>query len=354
MIQSAFLGLQHKLADGFAIELNALASRGRELWTTDVVNRPDSIVPAPCCANPTSVPNPFAVNDPAYGYIDYRANQGSSNYQAFTATVRFRKSRLNGQASYTWSHSIDDQSDPLAGIFENFNQANGATKPDDAIRASFTQQFATHADRADSDFDQRQNLVFFAIYELPSPVSSRPAAAILRNCQVSGLSAIRTGLPYSALYSFDSWTGPGSTTGQTLYPHANIVSPALVHSPMAPDPAGGKTLLNAAAFATSPGPPTAGNVGRNAFTGPGLISTDLSVSRRIALDERRKLTLRADFYNAFNHANLNNPEEYVNSTAAVSFGQALYGRQEKNSGFPILAPFNETARLIQLFLRFEF
>jgi hypothetical protein len=85
-----------------------------------------------------------------------------------------------------------------------------------------------------------------------------------------------------------------------------------------------------------------------------LISADLSFSRRIALGERRKLTLRADFYNALNHANLNNPEEYVNFTGAVSFGQALYGRQEKNSGFPILAPFNETSRLIQLFLRFEF
>jgi hypothetical protein len=81
---------------------------------------------------------------------------------------------------------------------------------------------------------------------------------------------------------------------------------------------------------------------------------DLSLSRRISLGERRRLTLHADFYNAFNHANLNNPEEYVNSTASVSFGQALYGRQEKNSGFPISAPFNETSRLIQLFLRFEF
>jgi hypothetical protein len=348
MVQSAFLGLQQKLGEGFALELNALASRGRELWTTDVVNRQYSIVP------PSYFDNPGAVNDPTYGNVDYRANQGSSNYQGFTATVHFRKPGLNGQASYTLSHSIDNQSDPLAGIFENFNTSNSATKPDDSIRASFTQQFNSNADRADSDFDQRQNLVFFAIYEIPAPSSSWLAAAILRDWQVSGLGAIRSGLPYSALYSVDTWTAPGSTTGQLLYPHANIIAPALVHSPTASNPPGGRTLLNAAAFETKPGPPTAGNAGRNAFTGPGLISADLSISRRIALGERRKLTLRADFYNAFNHANLNNPEEFVDLGGAVSFGQALYGRQEKNSGFPILAPFNETSRLIQLFLRFEF
>ncbi len=333
MVQSAYVGVQQKLSDGFSLELNVLASRARRLWSTDVVNRPDSIIPA------SYFNNPSAVNDPAYGYIDYTANQGLSNYQAFTGTVHFRKPRLNGQASYTWSHSIDNQSDPLAGIFENFNQSNAATKPDDAIRASFTQQFDSNADRANSDFDQRQNLVFFAIYELPA------------HWQISGLGALRSGLPYSALYSYDSFTQGGSTTGELRYPHANIVSPALLYSPGLPNPPGGVTLLNVAAFDTTPGPPTAGNVGRNAFTGPGLISADLSISRKFALSERGKLTLRADFYNALNHANLNNPEEYVNYPG---FGQALYGREEKNSGFPLAAPFNEASRVIQLFVRLEY
>jgi Carboxypeptidase regulatory-like domain/TonB-dependent Receptor Plug Domain len=347
MIQSAYLGVQQKLATGLALELNAAASRGRRLWTADVVNRIYSIVP------PSYFDNPSAVNDPAYGNIDYLANQGSSSYQALTATVRFRGSRLNGQVSYTWSHSIDNQSDPMAGAFANYNTSNAAAKPDDAIRASFTEQFASSAGRGNSDFDQRQNLVFFAIYQLPAPALSRVATSLLRGWRISGLGAVRSGLPYSALYTRDSWTTAGSTTGQLLYPRANIVSSALVYAPTAPDPAGGKTLLNAAAFGP-PGPPTAGNAGRNAFAGPGLISADLSLSRKFGLGERRSLSLRAEFYNAFNHANLNNPEEFVNLTGTVRFGQALYGRQEKASGFPLLAPFNEASRVIQLFLRVEF
>jgi hypothetical protein len=344
MIQSAYLGLQQKLPAGFALEVNALASRGRGLWTTDVVNRIYSIVPASFFGNPS------AVNDPDYGNIDYTANQGSSNYQALTASVPFRRARLNGQAAYTWSRSIDNQSNPLAGVFQNFNTSNSASRPDDAIRASFTQQFQSSDGRGNADFDQRQNLVFFAIYRIPVPASSRVGTAILRDWQVSGLGALRSGLPYSALYTRDSWTKAGSTSGQMLYPHANIVSPGLVHTPTVADPAGGKTLLSAAAFGP-PGPPTAGNVGRNAFTGPGLISADVSLSRRFPLGERRNLGVRADFYNAFNHANLNNPEQFVNLAA---FGQALYGRQEKNSGFPLLAPFNEASRVIQLFVRLAF
>jgi outer membrane receptor protein involved in Fe transport len=347
MVQSSYMGVQQKLSDGFSFEVNVLASRARRLWSTDVVNRPYSLALTPA----GYFNNPSAVNDSAYGYIDYTANQGLSNYQAFTSTVRFRKPHLNGQASYTWSHSIDNQSDPLAGIFENFNQSNAAAKADDLIRASFTQQFDSNADRASSDFDQRQNLVFFAIYELPAPALSRIANAILRDWQISGLGALRSGLPYSALYSIDFFTRSGSTTGQLLYPHANIADPALLYSPGLPNPPGGVTLLNVAAFATTPAPPTAGNVGRNAFTGPGLISADLSISRRFALSERGRLTLRADFYNALNHANLNNPEEYVNYPG---FGQALYGREEKNSGFPLAAPFNEASRVIQLFLRLEY
>src|SRR5262249_46492370 len=117
-------------------------------------------------------------------------------------------------------------------------------------------------------------------------------------------------------------------------------------------------LLNPDAFST-PAAGQIGNTGRNAFAGPGLFSADLSISRSFALsatNEKRRATIRADFYNALNHANLGQPETFfdVNEPRRSLFGQAFYGRQEKISGFPVLAPLNETARQVQLFLRFEF
>lgn len=94
-----------------------------------------------------------------------------------------------------------------------------------------------------------------------------------------------------------------------------------------------------------------GSSGRNAFSGPGLFNVDLSVARSFAFGERRLLNVRADFYNALNHANLNNPSSFLGSP---NFGVALYGRQEVNNGFPLLTPLSETSRQIQLLLRVEF
>jgi hypothetical protein len=83
---------------------------------------------------------------------------------------------------------------------------------------------------------------------------------------------------------------------------------------------------------------------------------DLSVARTIAISERLRVNVRADLYNALNHANLNNPYNFLYGSSALDggFGQALYGRREVSSGFPVSTPFDETARQIQLFVRLEF
>jgi hypothetical protein len=47
----------------------------------------------------------------------------------------------------------------------------------------------------------------------------------------------------------------------------------------------------------------AGTLGRFAVTGPGYWSVDLSISKNFRF-ERTRLQLRVDFFNAFNHTNL--------------------------------------------------
>jgi len=134
---------------------------------------------------------------------------------------------------------------------------------------------------------------------------------------------------------------------------ADLIQPSIAGLSPSPELPGGKILLNAAAFA-KPGANAIGASGRNAFSGPGLMSADLSIARRFPvrmLGEAGRVTLRADFYNVFNHANLNNPDSFF---TGPHFGRALYGRSEKNSGFPVLAPLNETARQVQILFRVEF
>ena len=43
---------------------------------------------------------------------------------------------------------------------------------------------------------------------------------------------------------------------------------------------------------------------RNAFTGPGFWNVDLALYKNVLLRERLSLQLRAEAFNAFNHANL--------------------------------------------------
>ena len=181
MIQSAFVGIQQKLTDGILLEVNALTSLGRRLWTTDDVNRFDSVIPNQ--ANPNGRYN----TNPEFADIDYLGNQGASDYTAFTSALRFHRRRLNGQISYTLSHSIDNQSDPLAGIFEDYNQAGIANKPDSPIVRPASHASSTAAQIVGIPiFDQRRNLVFFAVYSLPTK--------LLRGWEMSGLGAIRSGL----------------------------------------------------------------------------------------------------------------------------------------------------------------
>jgi hypothetical protein len=163
------------------------------------------------------------------------------------------------------------------------------------------------------------------------------------------MAAFRTGFPYSVLTSTSNLLDPTETL---LNPRANLVAPVPGCQPAPPQP-GSVAILNSCDFAF-PANGAAGNTGRNEFRGPGLWNVDLSVSRAFPLhflDDAARLLLRADFYNAFNHANLNNP---VNVLGANNFGQASYGRQDYNSGFPALAPLQETPRQVQIILKLEF
>jgi hypothetical protein len=131
---------------------------------------------------------------------------------------------------------------------------------------------------------------------------------------------------------------------------ADLILPDQVYTSQ-PYP-GGKVFLNAAAF-SKPQANKIGTSGRNAFRGPGLFNLEASLARtfRARSNERLDFTIRADAYNLFNHANLNNPSSFFPSP---EFGVARYGRQEVNNAFPLLQPLSETARQIQLLFRLRF
>jgi hypothetical protein len=97
-----------------------------------------------------------------------------------------------------------------------------------------------------------------------------------------------------------------------------------------------------------------GNSGRGAFRGPGFWNYDLSVNREFplrVLREAGRLQLRADFFNAFNHANLGNPETFLFSPL---FGLAQFGRRGFQAAPVGTSPLNEFARRVQLVAKVSF
>jgi hypothetical protein len=326
---SILLGAEHSFSPFLTLEIHGLSVRGRQLITTDEVNRPYS--------NPLSQSNPFGRINPAIdNYINYRANQGSSDYLAGITTLRYRKRSFTGQISYTWSHSIDNQSEALANASFDFNKFGTAQTEGPDFISSFTRQFASSLDRGNSDFDQRHQAVFYFAWQ---PVYEN---RYLKGWTLAGLGAMRSGLPFT-VYGFTP-----STTEVLINQRADLIDPAHPYS-STPVP-GGVQYMNPAAF-QPPALNSVGTSGRNEFTGPGLFNADASISRTFAITESKRIITRADFYNVFNHANLSNPNPF---SQGRSFGVAQYGRTEASNGFPLLVPLSETARQIQLFLRFEF
>jgi Carboxypeptidase regulatory-like domain/TonB-dependent Receptor Plug Domain len=343
--QNYFLGLQYRPAENFTIEVNALGSLGRRLITTDLVNRRNSVPYVP--GNITGQFNPSLPE------MSYRGSQGNSNYNAVTIVARHRRGSLQFQVGYTLSRAIDNQSDPLAGDFFNLDFTRIVASIGGQNGFGFTRQFDSQGDRANADFDQRQNAVGYMIWSVPSWRQESRWAPLFRNWTLSALGAARSGFPYSVYVP--PVLPPGSP--ELVNNRANILNPGNIYTGGVAYP-GGQLLLNRDAL----GVPTAGqqgNSGRNAFRGPGLASLDASVSRSFsveALDRTWRFTIRADAFNLLNHANLNNPNSFLTNspTTSPTFGVATYGRLGDTTGFPAVAPFNETARQIQLSLRIAF
>ncbi len=337
-VHSYLFGVERRVTESMAVEATFLGSLGRKLIATDIVNRIGSR------------PGLGSGNDsryrPDYFDVSHRSGQGASNYHALSLAARYRGSRSQFHLAYTWSHTIDNQSEPLAGDFFDLRFTRITSGQGRSGEAAFARQFDSRADRGNSDFDQRHNLVFYSVWDLPAARAARGLRVLTRDWRFAQLAAFRTGFPFTV-------RAPSQTADSALLLNnrADLVDPARVQS-SAPAP-GGRRLLDVAAF-RAPARGVLGNTGRNAFPGPGFLSVDISLARSFPLPwlgESSRITLRADAFNFLNHTNLGDPEPFITSP---DFGLARFGRRGRDAGFPALTPFTETGRQVQLLLRLDF
>jgi hypothetical protein len=225
-----------------------------------------------------------------YGNIVLGENAGNTHYESLQVNFRVENQHgLTFQAAYTWAHNLGIE--PGGG--GDFN--------------TLSDPYSRSYDYGPSVLDRRQVLVLNYIYDLPFFRNDKGlAGSILGGWEFSGITLMQTGLPLSPTLSYDNLGLGGNTTDRP-----NTAGPLTY-----PQTVG--EWFNTSAF-SAPAQLAFGDSQEGAIRGPGRINFNLSMYKTFRLwSEASNLQFRADFYNAFNHTEL----DAVNT----SFGSSTFGQ----------------------------
>jgi hypothetical protein len=238
-----------------------------------------------------------------YTDINFRGNQGHSDYQALIFAVEsgnLRNTGLTITSRYAWSVSHDNLSTTFSETGNAFN-------------LGFLDVWNPDVDYGYADFDVRHRWVTTFVYEVPTIGWAKEGIgkALLGGWGISGIVNVQSGSPYSVydcLNGFSTCTralivGPVTNTGSvgsdTGDPNRFVYN---TNSGLISDALPGCTTF-VDLFPGENGCLPDNMSKRNQFRGPGFWNVDLAVMKRWYFTERVNLQLRVDAQNAFNHAN---------------------------------------------------
>ncbi len=281
MVQQFGGGIERQFGESFVVSADVIGSVTSNLAVLRNINQP---LPGTLDANgPRPYPN-FG------GNVQWREMTGEGSYRGLD--LGFERRLRNGysyRASYTLGNARDNASEHLSP---------------DADRPQNGRDL--EAWEADANFDIRHRIVGNFIAELPfgrdkPMLQDGVASQILGGWLVSGIFSARSGRPFTVTQGTNN-----VGTGATGLPN------------LTGDPDGPETVeqwYNTAAF-TRVTSGVFGDAGRNILRGPGWITFDMSLQRRIDISSRVNATLRWDIFNMFNRANFGNPDRNITSLTA--------------------------------------
>ncbi len=281
-------GIQQQLSQSLSMKLDYVGSQSRHQYIAPLANTP--MVPGPG-------PIQSRAPQPLYSPVFYSWNEGPGNYNALQAFVQ--KSLSSGllfMASYTYSKSMDINSDPYTNSIPNFYDMASNYGP--------------------SNYSLKHMFVLSTVYALPigrgktflsNP--NRVIQAVAGNWNIGGIVSLHSGQPFNALAGADvanvgtGFTQHAQRTGANPYASKQSYT----------------NWLNPAAF-TSPAPYTFGNESRNDLTGPSYRDVDVNAYKDFPIGNRATLQFRSEFFNVLNSTNYAKP---VNNIQSSAFGQIV-------------------------------
>jgi Carboxypeptidase regulatory-like domain/TonB dependent receptor-like, beta-barrel len=299
--------LQQQLTSDLLLEIGYAGSAGHKLGQRLNLNQGR--------VDPTGlVPLAERVRYPQFSAILWSYNGGNSTYNELTvrADKRYRAG-LSLLGSYTWSKSLDSgHTDEFAGNIFNLK-----------------------GDRGPSTFDARQRFVASYSYDLPWGQGRRYLASsggilnhLVSGWQVNGISTFMSGQPRNV-----GFIGRPPVVGPFANVRANRLGPgdcSECRADIRKNPVPGP-YFRLSDFAV-PADFTFGNAGRNVLTAPGTHNWDISVFKNNRISETLTLQFRAEFFNAFNHAQFTT---FNSTVGSPDYGRVTGAREARDIQFAL-------------------
>lgn len=275
--------LQRQLTATLALQTGYVGNKGLKILMPVHNNFPDRITGAR--------PFPEALDS------EYDVGADFSWYHAWQSSLRKRfSSGLAFNLNYTWGKAM------AVGTGDFWPGNNTRVQDMDNWRA----------DKGPANFDVTHRLTADWVYELPLDRwsgANRAARHLLGGWQISGAFVAETGGVVDVVQSSNRPSSRPDYIGGDPYVRGERFR-----------------FLNPAAFALVPTSRASGqtirpgNVGKNAFRGPGSWLVSLGLAKNFVWRERYRLQIRAEGLNAFNHVNLGSPERDL---TRATFGRIL-------------------------------
>jgi hypothetical protein len=337
-------GVQRDLGHGLTIDANYVGNHG-----TRILRVVDSAPPQPGLVNEliadgvpastlqftnlyfgaeTTDPNtglPLLPFDPVNNNAFFHAFEDETSGKSFYDGLQLQLSERNFhgllmQFSYTYSHALDNSSDPLVPTAGNGNF------PVDS--------FLPKHEYGNSGTDVRHRGVINFVYQPPigrgtSRWNQGFVGRAFEGWELSGIGQFQTGLPYDIYNSDDN----GQANGVIDTLHTGLADRATVVGPTSRQPGTDEAFTGPpiSAFTQTPAFGVPSNVGRNHWYGPGMDNWDLVLAKNTAISERFKLQLRLESYNIFNHVHFAKPDNFLFSPF---YGESLsqVGQNDGSTG----------------------
>jgi len=306
------LEVQQALGNRNSITLNYVGNHGYDLAATDagLNGYCDPVICAPSLAL-TTLPAgatsfaglPAAPPDTRFSTVTEVGNYGVSNYNGLTASFTRRvSSSFQLQASFTWSHALDDISN---GGFLPFSLDTNTS-----VLLPQNPYCFRCSNYGNADYDSRRQ--FNATYVWNTPKLHNFWLNAIADWTISGTFFYFSGHPFTAIDGADSGTLAGFNYGDTIFANSSVGPLSCGGSAVANNYVATTPCMSASDF-TTPVSPTGvfsfGNQRRNQIYGPGYFDTDLTIMKNFHIPgwEGAELQIGAQAFNVLNHPNFDQP-----------------------------------------------